>query len=239
MQLFTTIHDKSDLEEVLKCAQLAILNPLQDYTSFLPGRLDPSRQKDNESLWSPNVISVDIAGPGLPELSFYDLPGLFQVAEDSAQQYLVNVFEKLTTEYIKHDNALIICAMTMQNDPSLSRTKAVITNNHADNRCIGVLTMPDRLVSEAGHKDYTKILNGQTYVLDRGYFVTKQPGPNAGIDGPDYHTLARRQEEDFFNTSYIWSSEGEWGQHRHRCGTTTIQKYLSREFAKQILKRYV
>ncbi|RDL37144.1 uncharacterized protein BP5553_04577 [Venustampulla echinocandica] len=241
---FKAIQEKSELEEVLRWAQIALRNPNADYASFIPGTTGHSRHSYERTSnpdfteqvgFSPNVIAVEICGPGLPELSFYDLPGLFNNAEEKSQEYLINVFENLTMKYIKHERALIICAMAMQNDAGMSRTKAVISRCKAEDRCIGVLTMPDRVHAENKHIDYDNILRGKKYVLPRGYFVTKQPGPSSRcLKGPDYHEQARREEEDFFNTDRLWRDGGEWSQFRSRCGTSPIQKYLSIEFGKLI-----
>ncbi|KAL2069544.1 hypothetical protein VTL71DRAFT_14223 [Oculimacula yallundae] len=235
---FMEITDKTELEQALRCAQKAILNPSQDHQLFVPRSYGPSHLPEiDEARFSPNVIAVAIAGPGLPDLSFYDLPGLFQAAEAEEQKYLIKVFDNLTAKYIKHENALIICAMTMQNDPGISKTKGFVGNLKANNRCIGVLTMPDRIQNETvAHQDYTKILENTAFVLQpHGYFVTKQPGPNSRAEGSKYHEIARQEEKEFFETSSLWGPGGEWHKFNHRCGTATIQEYLSKVFARQIL----
>jgi Dynamin family len=246
---FATVKHKHQLENVLKWAQLALLNPSEDCGSFIPGtdghtRQVQLRQSDpghkEQARFSPNVIAVEICGPGLPALSFYDLPGLFSNPDLDDQEYLIKVFDDLTAKYISHEKALIICAITMHIDPGLSKTKSVISRKRAQDRCIGVLTKPDRLQrkDDTIHPDYDNILHGKTYVLPHGYFVTKQPGPEFGHeDDPNYHAVARREEEEFFDTDSYWSKGREWEEFRHRCGTGTIQKYLSEEFAKLILSR--
>ncbi|KAH7346373.1 P-loop containing nucleoside triphosphate hydrolase protein [Rhexocercosporidium sp. MPI-PUGE-AT-0058] len=237
---FMTITHKSQLEEALKMAQVALLNPSQDVRSFIPGNEEYEQRRRfgphaDEAKFSPNVISVEIYGPGLPDLSFYDLPGLFQNAEDTTQEYLIKVFENMTQKYIRHKNALIICTITMQNDPGLSRTKAVITANKAEGRCIGVLTMPDRLQASAtAHLDYDNIFKKQKYVLPLGYFVTKQPGADAKLAAETYHDDARKLEKDFFDTDPLWREGGQWHPYRDVCGTAAIQKYLSKQFASLI-----
>jgi hypothetical protein len=239
--LFKEIHDKRELEEVLTWAQIALLNPSKGSESFVPGSREQQLKKDEndnsiEAQFSPNVIAVEIRGPGLPALSFFDLPGLFQAAADQRQQFLVKVFEDLTVKYITHPNAIVICTITMQNDPSLSRTKALITKYKAEKKTIGVLTMPDRLQASSAHKDYDNILHRKTYVLPRGYFVTKQPGPDSQLPEENYHNFARLEEEDFFDSHPQWGQGGSWEAFRDRCGTSTIRKYLFKEFAKQILE---
>ncbi|TVY85402.1 Interferon-induced GTP-binding protein Mx1 [Lachnellula suecica] len=249
-QEFTSIDDEKELEYVLKWAQIALLNPSRDPTSFVPGTTSQARealQRPNDPVageeprdqarFSPNVIAIEISGPGLPALSFYDLPGLFNSPDHKDQKYLVKVFNNLTQKYIKHENALIICAISMANDPSNSKAVGVIQDNQAEDRCIGVLTMPDRLQGEDIHSDYNNILHQKTFILPHGYFVTKQPGPaSKHLAGrPDYYDLARKEEDEFFRTAKFWKDGDEWAIFKSRCGTRTIQRYLSDQFAKLIL----
>lgn len=89
---------------------------------------------------------------------------------------MIKTFENLATKYIKHENALVICAITMANDPGVSTTSNIIKKSKAEKRTISVLTMPDRLQQGKAHDDYDAIFHGKKYILPRGYFVTKQPG---------------------------------------------------------------
>jgi len=200
---FKTISDKSELEEVLRWAQIALLNPSQDFHAFIPGTgtfaqngLAPGHK--HEADFSPNIVAIEISGPRLPALSFYDLPGIFVNSANKEEKYLIKVFENLAAKYIKHQNAIIICAMTMQNDPGLSRTSAIIGEHKAGQRTIGVLTMPDRLQNGSTHMEFDSILRGKGHVLPRGYFVTKQPGPDFIAGRGDYHKKAREEEDDYF-----------------------------------------
>lgn len=233
---FKTVSDKTELEEVLRWAQIALLNPSQDYHAFIPGSGTIAQNglkmgHKHEADFSPNIVAIEIAGPRLPALSFYDLPGIFLSAATVEEQYLVKVFENLAEKYIKRENALIILAITMASDPGLSRTKAIIDHHRAGKRTIGVLTKPDRLQKGQMHQDFDAILKGTERPLARGYFVTKQPGPDFVPRG-DYHAQAREEETAFFDSDPLWC--GEWHAYRDRCGTAAIQTYLSQEFARLI-----
>lgn len=57
----------------LQLAQLATLNPSSPYERYLPGKPDPG--DTIQVKFSPNVVRLEIAGPGLPEIAFFDLPG--------------------------------------------------------------------------------------------------------------------------------------------------------------------
>lgn len=235
-KLFMTTDKKDDLEAGIKWAQLALLNHDTDYRLFMPGTGDRARgdyQEERqiaEAKFSPNLIVVEISGPGLPALSFYDLPGVFRSAGKPEDQYLVKVIENLAVEYISRQNALIIWTLAMKTDPSNSETGNIIAKCKALQRTIGVLTNPDHVAVR--HVEYEKVLQGYSHIVGHGYFVTKQPGEDSTLDGPDYHAQARKEEETFFDTNSLWRED--WFQFRDRCGTTIIQKYLSQELAKRI-----
>lgn len=239
VKMFKTITNKSELEEVIKWAQIALLNHDEDYRLFIPGtgrRALGDFQQERESAeakFSPNVIFIEISGPGLPALSFYDLPGIFRVAPDPKDQYLAKVIENLAVKYIDRPNALIIWTLAMKTDPSNSSTGKVIQDCKATGRCVGVLTNPDHV--SVRHLEYEKILLGKAHIVRHGYFVTKQPAENSNLHGPDYHALARQEETEFFDTHHLWTHD--WADFRDRCGTSAIQEFLSTQLATQILHR--
>jgi hypothetical protein len=237
---FAEFTNKDNLAETMKWAQIALLNHNIGYKQFIPGP-SGSRymlgQTETEAGFSPNVVSVEISGPGLPALSFFDLPGLVQNTGNEADRYLVEILECLAKMYIAHKNAFIIYALTMSIDPALSKTGAVIRELKANHRCMGVLTKPDTLSDRrGGHVDFEKVLRCEEHRVGHGYFVTKQPGPKSDlVHGPDYHHLASQEEVDFFKNDPLWA--GAWERFRHRCGTECIQRYLSQQLAVYIASR--
>ena len=239
---FITIYEKSQLEVAMKWAQIALLNHDQDYEQFIPGtgrRAQATNfereRRDAEAGFSPNIIAIEISGPNLPALSFYDLPGIFRVAPDPRNQYLAKVIENLAVKYIEHPNAVIIWALAMKTDPSNSSTGKVILDCKAEKRCIGVLTNPDHI--QVRHLEFENILRNQDHKVGHGFFVTKQPGEKFTLHGPDYHAQARQEETEFFDTEELWT--GEWSSFRPRCGILAIQKFVSDVFADEIAKRSV
>lgn len=71
---FKTISEKSELENVLRWAQIALLNPSQDFRAFIPGTGVVANSGvdyvNNEADFSPNIVMIEISGPNLPALSF-------------------------------------------------------------------------------------------------------------------------------------------------------------------------
>ena len=70
----SVITDKSHVEERIRRAQLAILNPSTNYETFLSGPGGESDAK-TELSFSKNCVCLDLSGPDLTDLSFCDLPG--------------------------------------------------------------------------------------------------------------------------------------------------------------------
>jgi GTPase SAR1 family protein len=235
---FKTVYDKGELEEALKWAQIATLNYNKSHALYVPGSDTFTADESTEAKFSPNVVCIEISGPGLVPLSFYDLPGIFQSTGHKEDQYLVKVIENLATKYIKHPQALIICALPMSADPATSRTIKVISDQHAEGRCIGVLTKADRLQDGQAHADFERMLRGDEHVVGHGYYVTKLPGESVGwAYDENYHTRARIEEENFFETERPWAAE--WLEFHGRFGTSKLAHALSQKFAAQIVQRSV
>ena len=84
------VTDKSELEEAIRRAQLAILNPSVaankfihfDTTTLVPRELPLGSTKQLQ--FSSNVVCLDISGPNLTDLSFIDLPGQLILPQRSA-----------------------------------------------------------------------------------------------------------------------------------------------------------
>ena len=72
VQFGAPIKDSREVEERLRRAQRAVLNPAVDPSRFLE-RIQPTIQ--NALNFSTNCVSLEIKGPDVTDLSFCDLPG--------------------------------------------------------------------------------------------------------------------------------------------------------------------
>jgi len=66
------ITDKAEVEERIRRAQRAILNPSKPAKNFLQG---DDGDEGAELTFSVNCVSLQISGPDVADLSFCDLPG--------------------------------------------------------------------------------------------------------------------------------------------------------------------
>ena len=226
--LFATLTSKVDVPEVLELAQLATLNPQMDSQRFFPDAKCPT--KSNYVKFSPNVVRLDISGPLIPNLSFYDLPGVINQAEVPEEEYLVSLVQNLVKQYIKADNCVNLLAIPMTDDPANSTAATLVRKMKAEVRTLGVLTKPDRLQHVEDPEQWVKILSRQGFQLGFGYFVVKN-NPDAQVE----HALARRQEEEFFLNEEPWA--GILREYKPRFGTMNLQLELSQRLTATIQSR--
>lgn len=226
---FALLTSENQVAPTLKLAQLATLNPSSAYIKFLPGRADPGNTMQVK--FSPNIIRLDISGPGLPNMSLYDLPGVISVHEIAEEQYLVGLVKNLVMDYVQDKRCLILLALPMTDDPVNSTAFDLIRRAGAESRTVGVLTKPDRVQSGESLEQWVQMLNGQRFKLGFGYYITRNnPDPSVG------NVTARSEERHFFS-SQPWTTTMR--QYQDRFGTLRLQAFLSRELAMQIGKRSV
>ena len=71
------IMDKKEVEERIRLAQLAILNPSVSHDLFLSGPDMSDLDEVSELSFSKNCVYLELSGPDLTDLSFCDLPGTY------------------------------------------------------------------------------------------------------------------------------------------------------------------
>ncbi|KAI0003551.1 P-loop containing nucleoside triphosphate hydrolase protein [Xylariaceae sp. FL0662B] len=222
---FKTIFDPSEIEEVLRWAQIAILNHNRSYELFIPGEGSVAKEseldlaaRETDSQFSPNIVALEIKGPDLPDLSFYDLPGVFLSPEKEEDEYIVRVVKNLTREYIQREKAIIMWALPMNADSENSISLGIIREAKAVDRTIGVMTKADQLPSQ-NTAVWLAMFRGEKQSVGHGFFATSRP-PDQPLDD------AAKWEESFFNQATgNWPEE--FGEFRDRCGIEVLLQYLS------------
>lgn len=232
---FAMISEKDDLELKLILAHLAILNPT------VPGGLTTySAAKDLRTVpparapFSPNVIALEIEGPDLPELSFFDLPGAINSPDNPDEQYLYGFIERLLKSYIGDDQAHVLVACAVTNDIENCTALRYIRECNASSRCMGVLTKPD-LMSNDDSIAHTigLMLQGKKQKLGNGWHVAKLLGQKELEQRPRIsHEEARRRENEFFRTSRAWAAFSGFSD---RMGIPALQSAVSRVLTTHIL----
>lgn len=225
--LFVTLTDKNKLQEAIKWAQLATLNPRTSYKEFIPGNNSGTDENYLEVKFSPNIVRLDISAPKFPNLSFYDLPGVINVAEVEEERFLVTLVENLVREYIKAENCIVILTLPMTDDATNSSAARIIRDvKGAKERTLGVLTKPDRVQTGESHDEWFRILRGEKFSVGHGYFVVRN-NPDPLVK----HTQAREEESEFFSSG-LWAND--LCEFQERFGTRKLQTALSKLLLEQI-----
>ncbi|KAI4117298.1 MAG: hypothetical protein LQ338_007577 [Usnochroma carphineum] len=223
--LFYKTTKKADILRALQRAQLATLNPGMDPRRFHPDEAEP--EKGIQVKFSPNVVRVDISAPDVPNLSFYDLPGVINQAEVLEEEYLVKLVANLVKNYIKNDTCINLLAMPMTDDAANSTASKLVQELKAQHRTIGVLTKPDLLQGEESLSQWIDILEGRKFKLGHGYFVVRN-----NKDPRVSNSIAREEEEQFFRSQEPWAQA--LFAHQGRFGTLKLQGVLSKRLTAQI-----
>ena len=192
---FITVCEKVNLKNWLQRAQLAILNPRQSPSHYKSGVL---ASQEYQVPMSPNVIRLDIHGHNVPNLGFFDLPGIIV---QNKHQYVLQLVEALVRQYLSAPNCLILYTVAMNNDFSNSNAGALIRKiRNAINRTIGVLTKPDTVTTHSLHQFRNMLENRDAHEkMGLGYFVVKNE-----VDTSIPHEIARHNETEFFKTHPIF-----------------------------------
>ncbi|PKS11333.1 hypothetical protein jhhlp_003095 [Lomentospora prolificans] len=224
---FKTLDRPDEIEDTLRWAQLAILNPSKPHEHYIPGsghatigeNAFEKAAENTEAKFSPNVISLEIKHPDFADLSFYDLPGVFVRPGNPDENYLVQVVRNLAEEYVKHREAIIIWAVPMNLDPMNSTMSKIIEDSNALDRTIGVMTKADLLPRDEGAlRQWCDILKGDSHVTGHGYYVTSRR-PDETLEEQN------RWEDVFFDDAQLWPHE--FRQYRDRCGLKQLHFDLS------------
>lgn len=194
-----------------------MLNPRANPTQFQSACTSWTK---NELAFSPNLIHIQINGPDLPEISFFDLPGAINVHRDPNEQHLVAFIQRLLQNYIRDEQSLILLALSADQDPETSTAFRFIKECAAEGRTMGVLTKPD-LVTKGRMPKIYDLLYGVDFMLGSGWFVTKQLSSEE-VNIVSY-AEARSQERDFFSGE-PWASTALGD----RFGIGNVQATISR-----------
>ncbi|KAL4246136.1 hypothetical protein ABKN59_008971 [Abortiporus biennis] len=223
------LQDKTELEEMLRRAQLAILNPSVQSSRFVD--FDTSTLAHGELplgstsqlQFSSNVVCLDISGPDVTDLSFIDLPGIIQNVAPGEDRNNITAVRKMVEDHIKGDT-LILLTITMRDDIDNQAAADLARKEDPQGlRTIGVLTKPDTLQHGEEHA-WLRVLEGTSHILKHGYFVTKQPSPKELEEHVSF-TDARKREAEYFQTQHPWKDKKNL---ESRMGTVNLTNELSK-----------
>ncbi|EMD32895.1 hypothetical protein CERSUDRAFT_76970 [Gelatoporia subvermispora B] len=171
------IYTKDEVEERIRRAQRAILNPDTPWRHFLED--DDTDVANPQLTFSLNCVSLQISGPDVADLSFVDLPGLIASVSSTGKTSDIELVKNLVSSYISKESCIILLTvacetdfenqaahhLTKQHDPEGKRTIANIPLIYGHP---GVLTKPDRIPS-GDEGNWLKFITNDKEPLANGY----------------------------------------------------------------------
>ncbi|KAF9447051.1 hypothetical protein P691DRAFT_732102 [Macrolepiota fuliginosa MF-IS2] len=227
-----TIHSKNEVEDRIRRAQCAILNPAKPAKHFLED--GDELLGEAELSFSNNCVSLQISGPDVADLSFCDLPGLIASVGRGGNTNDIKLVESLVTSYIKKPSCIILltvaCETDFENQGAHQIAKAW---DPQGKRTIGVLTKPDRIpVGE--EPGWLQFLKNEKEPLENNWYCVKQPS-SSDLKKNWTWKEAREKENEFFAATAPWCElEGIYQKYLR---TSNLVERLSSILSDLIIKR--
>ncbi|KAG8901001.1 hypothetical protein FRB99_005637 [Tulasnella sp. 403] len=224
------ITDRDLVEGVIRQAQRAILSNAQDVDAFLEQADDVDLPNGPQS-FSKNCVCVDVQGPGVPDLCFYDLPGIIANVSEGGDERDIQLVEDLVKSYIKRPNCIVLLVVSCETDYENQGAARLIKKDRGIlHRTVGVLTKVDR-IEPGGEGRWLSMLRNESERLENGWFCVKQRKPadlSAGVPLEE----ARSQERKFFNETPPWDALDQ--PYRDRIGSVALSEHLGSMLARLI-----
>uniref|UniRef100_A0A8C8SKB9 Uncharacterized protein n=1 Tax=Pelusios castaneus TaxID=367368 RepID=A0A8C8SKB9_9SAUR len=146
---------------------------------------------------SPELISLEISSPNVPDLTLIDLPGIARVAVGNQPQDIGEQIKKLIKKFIAKQETINLVVVPSNVD--IATTEALRMAQEVDpegERTLGILTKPD-LVDRGTEQSVVEIVRNLVIHLRKGYMIVKCRGQQ---DIQNSQTLASaiQKERAFF-----------------------------------------
>ncbi|KAG8894910.1 hypothetical protein FRB99_000919, partial [Tulasnella sp. 403] len=155
-----TLYDKKDVVRMIARAQRAILRPTLDATVFLDDS-DLGVLGHPAQTFSENCVCIHVTGPHVPDLYFYDLPGIIANVKDGENEADIQLVERLAKSYINKPNCIVLLVISCETDfENQGAGRLVLKNSELRRRTVGVLTKIDR-IEYGGTSRWLRILRNE------------------------------------------------------------------------------
>ncbi|KAF8752604.1 hypothetical protein RHS01_07505 [Rhizoctonia solani] len=220
------LDDPDLVEERIRLAQIAVLNPKVDPDTILRGE----EPRDGLS-FTKNCVLIKLSGHELADLSFVDLPGIIVSTSDEKNKSDIKLVQKLISSYMAKPSTINLIVLTCETDYE-TQAAGLLAKKYdpSGERTIGVLTKPDR-IEQGQEYQWIPLITGQRNPLTNGWFVTKQLSAKEREEGAKWED-ARARESEFFVTTKGWSDIVD--RYRDNLGSKGLAMKLGEVLSKEI-----
>ncbi|KAG7293325.1 hypothetical protein NEMBOFW57_003373 [Staphylotrichum longicolle] len=176
------------------------------YTSDASFRIRAPAQTDQAlqggSVFSEDVLKIEICGPSVDYLTVIDVPGIFRTpTEGVTTEEDMAMVKNMVRGYIQDSRTVILAVLPSNIDISNQEilTMAAEYDKNGE-RTLGILTKPDLVTERSAMESVCNIVRGKKKQLTLGYYLVRSRG--ADQDDADFS----RREDLFKEKDKPWSS---------------------------------
>ncbi|CAK4033085.1 dynamin GTPase [Lecanosticta acicola] len=164
----------------------------------LMGLNDPAGGENSTRAFTRDVLSVEIAGPGRPQLTLVDLPGLIMSASKMQSEADVKLIHSLVGDYLAEKRTIMLADISAKDDYAnqgiLTKCKEVDKDGH---RTLGIITKPDFLIEGSGNQTtWINLAHNKDIYFEIGWHMLKNRSDQE-IDTP--FEERNQSERNFFS----------------------------------------
>ncbi|KXT17035.1 hypothetical protein AC579_4352 [Pseudocercospora musae] len=218
----------SDFKETI--TDLNELPDLIEKATDLMGLNETSAADQSSTIaFSRDVLSVEISGPGRPQLTLVDLPGLILSANKEQSEADVKLIHSLVGDYIAKKRTIMLAVISAKNDFAnqgiLNKCKEVDAGGQ---RTLGIITKPDYLrAGSANEATWINLAQNNNIYFELGWHMLK----NRAEDEMDSTFETRNASERAFFSSGQYQDLPETDK-----GISALRSKLSKLLFKHLKK---
>lgn len=143
-----------------------------------------------QSMFSDDILKIEISGPGKDYLTVIDVPGIFRnVTEGSTTKEDMDLVKSMVTSYIENTRTIILAILPSNVDIATQEILSLASDyDKKGERTIGVLTKPDTVTEASMQTSVCNLVLGKKKPLALGYYLVKNRGPD-DFDQVNYDKL--------------------------------------------------
>ncbi|KAM0355140.1 hypothetical protein ACHAPU_001001 [Fusarium lateritium] len=131
------------------------------------------------TVFSEDVLKIEIFGPEEDYLTIIDVPGIFRTKTDGTTKDDMVMVRDLVKRYIEDDRTIILAVLPSNVDVATQEILELAEEYDKNGvRTLGVLTKPDLVKEPGAQAAVCDLIQGKRRPLNLGYFLVRNRGPN-------------------------------------------------------------
>lgn len=146
------------------------------------GETAKQRPSRKGSVFSEDVLKIEICGPSVDYLTVIDVPGIFRTAtEGVTTKDDISMIRNMVRRYIENSRTVILAVLASNIDISNQEILTLAEEYDPDGeRTLGIMTKPDLVPELSSKMAVCNIVNGKKKQLKLGYYVVRSRGADQG-----------------------------------------------------------